>query len=174
MYMVADFMIIFQELEAMRKRILQEINTEFDVIIEHLSKDLNENSNEYIQPYEMKYPLTAGSGIFKGKKPTSVIIGSESISIRTWKQLVEEIMKRCMASEKYNKELENLAGKVSGKKRTLLAKTSDGMRSPLKIGENLFMETHYDTETLLNILMTRLLIPIGYDYSSISVTVRTV
>ena len=76
--------------------------------------------------------------------------------------------------ENLNKELENLAGKVSGKKRTLLAKTSDGMRSPLKIGENLFMETHYDTETLLNILMTRLLIPIGYDYSSISVTVRTV
>lgn len=44
MYMEADYMIIFQELEAMRKRILQEINTEFDVIIEHLSKDLNENS----------------------------------------------------------------------------------------------------------------------------------
>ena len=48
------------------------------------------------------------------------------------------------------------------------------MRSPLQIEENLFMETHYDTETLLNILTTRILSPIGYDYSAISVTVRTV
>ncbi len=165
---------IFQELEDMRKRILQEINTEFDVIIENLSKDSNENPHEHIQPYEMKYPLTAGPGIFKGKKPTSLITGKEIIRIRTWKQLVEEIMKGCMTSEKYKKELEELAGKVSGKKRILLAKTSDGMRSPLQIEENLFMETHYDTETLLNILITRILIPIGYDYSCISVTVRAV
>ncbi len=165
---------IFQELEDMRKRIMQEINTEFDVIIEHLSKDLNKNPYEHIQPYEMKYPLTAGPGIFKGKKPTTVIIGEKIIQIRTWKQLVEEIMKGCTASEKYKKQLESLAGKVSGKKRILLAETGDGMRSPLQIEENLFMETHYDTETLLNILTTRILIPIGYDYSAISVTVRSV
>ena len=83
---------IFQELEDMRKRIMQEINTEFDVVIEHLSKDLNKNPYEHIQPYEMKYPLTAGPGIFKGKKPTSVIIGEKIIQIRTWKQLVEDII----------------------------------------------------------------------------------
>lgn len=83
-------------------------------------------------------------------------------------------MKGCTASEKYKKQLESLAGKESGKKRILLAETGDGMRSPLQIEENLFMETHYDTETLLNILTTRILSPIGYDYSAISVTVRTV
>ena len=31
------------------------------------------------------------------------------------------------------------------------------MRSPVKIGEALFVETHYDTETLLRILTTRIL-----------------
>ena len=46
------------------------------------------------------------------------------------------------------------------------------MRSPMLLGENLYLETHYDTETLLNILMIRILRPIGYDFSSILVTVR--
>ena len=48
------------------------------------------------------------------------------------------------------------------------------MRVCFKLKQNFLMETHYDTETLLNILTTRILSPIGYDYSAISVTVRTV
>ena len=164
---------ILQEIEAMRKRMLQEINTEFDILIEHITKEENFGEpNEHISPYEMKYPLTAGAGIFKGKKPTSVVIGEESIAIRTWKQLVEEVMIRCVKLEANKKQLEQLAGKIAGKKRLLLAKTADGMRSPLEISKNLFMETHYDTETLLNVLMTRILSPIGYDFSHIYVTVR--
>ena len=164
---------ILQEIEAMRKRMLQEINTEFDILIEQISTAEGVTEPwEQIAPYEIKYPLTAGAGIFKGKKPTGVIIEGDSLPLRTWKQLVSEIMKRCMTSEPYRKALEELAGKVSGKKRVLLAKTDAGMRSPLPIGEDLFMETHYDTETLLNILMTRLLLPIGYDFSNIFVTVR--
>ena len=63
---------------------------------------------------------------------------------------------------------------MSGKKRALLASSDEGMRSPLPIGGGLFLETHYDTETLLNILMNRILRPIGYDYSAIRVTVREV
>lgn len=164
---------ILQEIEAMRKRMLQEINTEFDILIEHVTKEANlGKTREHVSPYEMKYPLTAGSGIFKGKKPTTVVIGEDSIAIRTWKQLVEEVMFRCMKSEIHKSRLEQLAGKISGKKRLLLAKTSDGMRSPLKIDEELYMETHYDTETLLNVLMTRILSPIGFDFSNIYVTVR--
>ena len=46
------------------------------------------------------------------------------------------------------------------------------MRSPLKIEDNLYVETHYDTETLLKILTTRILDVIGYDYRDITITVR--
>ena len=94
--------------------------------------------------------------------------------LRTWKQLVAEIMARCMADARYEQALQAQAGRVSGKKRALLASSDEGMRSPLPIGGGLFLETHYDTETLLNILMNRILRPIGYDYSAIRVTVREV
>ena len=79
-----------------------------------------------------------------------------------------------MADARYEQALQAQAGRVSGKKRALLASSDEGMRSPLPIGGGLFLETHYDTETLLNILMNRILRPIGYDYSAIRVTVREV
>lgn len=164
---------ILYELEVMRKRILQEINTEFDVLIDRVSKENQiENPKEFPQPYEISYPLTIGSGMFKGKKPTKVVVEENVIRVNTWKQLVETVIKKCMETEKYNKSLYELSGNISGKKRVLLAATSDNMRSPLKLDEKLYMETHYDTETLLNILISRILTPIGYDCSSISVTIR--
>lgn len=49
-----------------------------------------------------------------------------------------------------------------------------GDAKPAAHRRGLFLETHYDTETLLNILMNRILRPIGYDYSAIRVTVREV
>ena len=165
---------VFQQLEAMRKRILQEIYTEFDAFAECLREQMSEGIDPcaYALPYDMQYPLTAGAGIFKGKKTTSAVIEGETVELRTWRQLVEEIMKRCMADPKYRNALYRQAGKVSGRKRALLANSGKGMRSPMLLGENLYLETHYDTETLLNILMIRILRPIGYDFSSILVTVR--
>ena len=46
------------------------------------------------------------------------------------------------------------------------------MRSPVQIDEALYVETHYDTETLLRILTTRILDEVGYDYSKIKIAVR--
>lgn len=167
---------IIHQLEAMRKRIIQEVNTEFDVLIEQAAKEQHmEDRKEYAKPYEVKYPLTAGAAVFKGKKPTSVIIGEKPpIRVRTWKQLVDEIVQDCISEPKYKRALEGLCGKVSGKKRVLLAESPKEMRSPLAISDTLYMETHYDTETLLNILTTRILGPIGYDFSEIVVTIRNV
>ena len=166
---------IVRELEAMRKRMLQEINTEFDVLLSRIAEETGQgNLCASLPVNDATYPLTAGAGIFKGKKPTGVVIGGEYVPLRTWKQLVAEIMARCMADARYEQALQAQAGRVSGKKRALLASPDEGMRSPLPIGGGLFLETHYDTETLLNILMNRILRPIGYDYSAIRVTVREV
>lgn len=161
------------ELESMRKRILREINTEFDIMIEQMS--MSENSAEVQTaappPYEITYPITAG-GIFKGKKPSSVIFGSEApVTVFSWKQLVETVMKKCVSEERYLEKLYSLSNRVTGRKRVLLSCSAQEMRSPIKIADRLYMETHYDTETLLNILITKILMPIGYDYSAVSVTV---
>lgn len=46
---------------------LREINTEFDVIIDRIAQESGNNPKAFVGSCEMKYPLTEGSGIFKGK-----------------------------------------------------------------------------------------------------------
>ena len=165
---------IIKELEAMRKRMVQEINTEFDLLIERaISEGLTVDSPPSPEPYESLYSLTAGSKIFKGTKPTSVIFEDNSCAlVSTWKQVVSVIMDRCLKNESNRRRLTELCGKISGRKRSLLARTGGDMRSPMKLCDDLFMETHYDTETLLNVLTNRILGAIGYDYSDIKITIR--
>ncbi len=162
---------IIQEIEEMRQRMLQEINAEFDRIIESVSMNMD-NLTAEAAPYAVQYPLTVGSGIFKGKKPMAVIIDGENYTVKTWKELVKTIMDKCTESTENIIKLYELVGKISGKKRVLLSTTTDGMRSPIEITKHMYMETHYDTETLLNILVNRILMPIGYDVRNISVVIR--
>ncbi len=162
---------IIQEIEDMRQRVLREINTEFDRIVDSIAKNSNNITAETI-PYAIRYPLIADSGIFKGKKPMSVIIGEESFDVKTWKELVKVVMDKCIESTDNIIRLYELAGKVSGKKRVLLATSPENMRSPIEITNRMYMETHYDTETLLNILINRILVPIEYDVKNISVIIR--
>ena len=100
---------------------LREINTEFDVIIDRIAQESGNNPKAFVGSCEMKYPLTAGSGIFKGKKPAAVIFGGKCVAVRTWRQLVGEIMTRCISIPAYRIAPESLAGKVSGKKRGVLS-----------------------------------------------------
>ena len=66
----------------------------------------------------------------------------------------------------------DLRGKVQGRNRVLIGSETGKMRSPVQIDEALYVETHYDTETLLRILTTRILDEVGYDYSKIKIAVR--
>lgn len=165
---------VIKELEAMRKRMIQEINTEFDLLIERaLSEGLTACEQATEEAYQNIYPLTAGAKIFKGAKPTNVIFENGTwVHVSTWKQVVHEIMKECLKSDQNKRKLYKLRGNVSGKKRLLLAETSETMRSPLYLCDNLFLETHYDTETLLNVLTLRILGAIQYNYTTIKITIR--
>lgn len=42
----------------------------------------------------------------------------------------------------------------------------------MQICDQLWMETKYDTETLLNVLMVRIFDVAGYDYSGIRIVIR--
>ena len=58
---------IVRELEAMRKRMLQEINTEFDVLLSRIAEETGQgNLCASLPVNDATYPLTAGAGIFKG------------------------------------------------------------------------------------------------------------
>ena len=88
---------MIEELEAMRKRVLQEINAEFDLMIARMER--MEEQEEV--PYESTYSLTAGAGIFRGTKPTSVIFpDGKQADVRSWKDVAEAVMKRCVEDRK--------------------------------------------------------------------------
>ncbi len=166
-----------QILQNYRTQLIQEINLKFDEMIQQIREEQTTGTNaaisETVREYESIYPLTASTAVFKGKKPTGVRFpGNIRQDVPTWKKVVETILIRCNRNPECHQKLMDLRGKVSGRNRVLLGKSAENMRSPVKIDDELYVETHYDTETLLRILTTRILDPVQYDYSRITITVR--
>ena len=93
------------------------------------------------------FPLTANPAIFKGEKPESILLpDGREIKTPTWKTAVLTIMQDC--------------------------NEDPVMHAPLEIGKDLYMESYYDTATLLYVLKNRVLDAIGYDYSGICVRLQ--
>ena len=167
---------VILELQTLKKELIQEIDEKIEQTIKMLQ-------NNYDQPLEIKripakmyesiYPLNTGTGIYKGKRPTGIIFANgKRVETPTWKRVREEILKDCCKSPEKYRAMMDLRGKVQGRNRVLIGSETGKMRSPVKIDEALYVETHYDTETLLRILTTRILNEVGYDYSKIKIAVR--
>ena len=155
---------ILRELLLMRSKL--------DALILYMEQSTNGNGAP-TSNHELILPLAVDSSIFKGKKPVGIIFGeTDREDISTWKMAVKAIMKRCNADPEKHVALMNLRGRLAGRDRMFLFNAPDNMRSPYMISENLYMETHYDTETLLRILTTRILDVVGYDYRHISIAIR--
>ncbi len=157
---------------------LSQLLKEANEILEELMQASNMNQVQAeqgaaVRNYERTYQLTSATGFFKGKKPLAVKFpdGTE-INTSTWKRVVEVILTDCNSIPEIHNRLAYLCGRVAGRDRVLLSRRPDEMRSPLKIDEDIYMETHYDTETLLRILTTRILNAVEYDYSKIRIVIR--
>ncbi len=163
-----------QKLQNLRNELIQNINLQIDEAILQLQSGQEQTERvAEVREYESIYPLTAATGIFKGKKPTGVRFQDGTrIDVPTWKKVVEIILKKCNQETVYHNRLIELRGKVAGRDRVLVGEKPDEMRSPLEIAEGLYVETHYDTESLLRILITRILDAIHYDYNGITIAVR--
>lgn len=165
------------ELELLREELIQEINSKIGKMIEQLETTDSSTSSPNPAPasrtYEVIYPLNIATGIFKGKRPVGVIFpDNRRIETPTWKSVMEEILKDCCKTPAKKQALKDLRGRVMGRNRVLLGSEPGSMRSPLRIDVALYVETHYDTETLLKILTVRLLDQVGYDYSGIRIAVK--
>lgn len=121
-------------------------------------------------PNDVCLPMRGNAGFFKGKRPIAVILpdGNE-IPAKTWKGIVLTILSHCIVDHKRYTKLMELRGSISGKERCIIGSVPFEMDAPVKICDGLFFETKYDTETLLNVLMTRVLDAVGYDYSTIKI-----
>jgi len=163
---------VIERIQNTRSELMLKVDAAFDELIRTLGNGADIAPRQLRGNFETVYPITVNPAIFKGKKPKAVIFGNERVDVGKWKTVVEEMMKRCNEDPEKHVDLMNLRGRISGRERVILAKDGERMRSPIKVDENLFVETHYDTETLLRTIMTRILDVVGYDYSGITVAVR--
>jgi hypothetical protein len=111
------------------------------------------------------------TGAMKGRKPICVAMEGETISCPTWKSVFETVIRKCNADPKRHGKLLELRNQYFGKKRLLLASNKNNMRSAVKIDEGLYVETHYDTKSLMDLLL-RILRDLDYDYRDIRVMIR--
>ena len=169
---------VMQELSALRTA-LQELCQMTDRMMEqysaeNLAMEEEERSNlDLVDRYESIYPLCMEPGFFKGKTAVAVIFpDGVRVETPTWKKLVEVILKRCNDDVVKHNALMELRNHIQGRSRKLLGNGNAGMRSPIKIDRGLYMEAHYDTESLLRIMKTRILDAVNYDYRNIQVAVR--
>ena len=124
-------------------------------------------------PFEEIYSLSMGPAFFKGKRPESIIFpNGKQVATSTWKKFVAAMMEDCNKNENRHNTLMMMRNWVQGRDRTLLGKSAEKMRSPIMIDDGLYLETHYDTESLLRITTERILKAVGYDYSGIKVKIR--
>lgn len=161
---------IVEELRKKQENIILTINNAFDELIQSVSQ-LSEpnqiNKNNY---FESSYPLS-NTSIFKGKKIIAVSINGKREIVPTWKEAVKTIFKYVLSEDTYKVRMYEINGKILGKKRIRLSPNNNIMKSPIMLAENLYLETHYDTETLLNLLL-QILDSIGYDYSDIKIVIK--
>jgi hypothetical protein len=107
---------------------------------------------------------------FVGTKPTAVIFGEERVDVKSWREVAYVILKRC--NEENGDRLMYLRNKVSGRVRRIFTDSPDGMRSPLKIAEEMYLESHYGSQTLMYILVDLILKYTGFDYSKIKIIIK--
>lgn len=169
---------MIQELNVLRSR-LQELCEMTDRLIEQCTagdivvERRQEPATDAARNFESIYPLCMEPGFFKGKSVVAVIFpDGVRVETPTWKKLIEVVMKRCNKDASMHSALMGLRNLIQGRSRQILGNGAAGMRSPIKIDRGLYMETHYDTETLLRIMKSRILDAVGYDYSQIQVAIR--
>ena len=118
-------------------------------------------------------PLLGHTSFFKGRKPTAVIFSdSKECVVSKWKSVAQVILEDCISDSACRTRLLMLREKVSGKSRTILSADPTAMDSPIEISDGLFMESKFDTETLLNVLIDKVLTPAGYDVTGISIRIK--
>lgn len=140
---------------------LQAVNRRIDALLS--GQRLEEDSS---------LPLNIHPSIFKGRRPISVSFpDGRTVMTKTWKQVASAILTDCNSDPVMHTRLLSISGKVFGRDRVLLG-DKEGMDVPVKIDEGIYLETKFDTESLLYVLKDRILKPVGYDCGGISIQCR--
>ena len=153
------------------KNFQNELNVEINNFCEKMIQEI-EKENSTVTPktaYISTYPITNPT-FFKGKKPVEVEIDGKTIITPTWKKVAYTILTEIVQDKNMESKLLGLRDVMLGRVRNRLSSSDKNMTSPLCITKDLYIETHYDTETLLKFLL-QILDKIGYDYNNIKIKI---
>ncbi len=160
---------IISQIRKKQDELIVMINSTFDEIVNDISR-MNISNVKEDNEFEVTYPLTNKAG-FKGEKVVAVILNGKRVISPTWKNVVKIILEDALNDEERLDKMHKLSNVLLGRKRNRVSSNPDDMRSPLKICKDLYVETHYDTETLINLLL-EILNNISYDYSKIMISIK--
>ena len=160
---------LINEIRENQNQLILMINTTFDELVKKVEKMQRGEENDEME-YEITYPIT-NTSVFKGKKPIAVKIQNKRVITPTWKKVVETILKEVLEDEQMKNKIFGLRDVLLGRVRTRVSKKKNQMRSPLKLCDELYIETYYDTETLMNLLL-EILDSISYDYNNIKQIIK--
>ena len=164
---MSDSKEIVEYAEKIREELRELIDRQIDSFL------LRMETGERLDPPETVLPLSAMAAYFKGKKPVAILYpdGMEA-PVSTWKKAAVQLLRHCAEDEQMRGRLEEIRGKVFGRNRLLFGDSGYGMDVPLEFYPDMFLESKFDTETLMNVITKRIFDPIGYDYSGIRLKVE--
>ena len=152
--------------EQIRRELHETVDRQIDAFLNRMENGETESTPE------TELPLSIMAAYFKGKKPVAIVYpdGTE-VPVPTWKKAAVQLLRHCAGDEQMRGRLEGIRGKVFGRNRLLFSDSGAGMDVPLEFYPDMFLETKFDTETLLNVITKRIFDPIGYDYNGIRLRV---
>ncbi len=168
---------VLARLNALRTSLIREINRQINGIIRDGGADaprrgtpvIRENPGQAIASGEtMSIALYGDINILRGTKPTLVRYGDEVIPVTSWKRAFAAVLDICNRQEHYHEELLAIRNETLGRSRKVIADSPQGMLSPLKVDDNLYIETNFSTEALLRLLRDRILNRIDFDRRDIT------
>lgn len=119
------------------------------------------------------FSLSSNPVVFKGEKPESMTMPDGTIiETKNWKAAAVAILKDCNADAERHNRMMKLCGIAFGRFRSILSHEPLTMNAPLEIDEDLYFEGKFDTEYLIRMMKEKVLDPVGYDYSGITITLR--
>lgn len=163
-------------LGALRASLIREINRQINGIIHAGGADtprrnppaLRENPEQAVTPGEtMSIALCGDISTLRGTKPTLVRYGDDTIPVASWKRAFAAVLDICNRQGHYHEALLAARNETLGRSRKVIADSPQGMLSPLKVDDNLYIETNFSTEALLKLLRDRILNRIGFNSRNI-------
>lgn len=168
---------VLARLNALRTSLIREINRQINGIIRDGGADaprrstpvIRENPGQAIASGEtMDIALYGDISTLRGTKPTLLRYGDDTIPVTSWKRAFAAVLDICNRQEHYHEALLAIRNETLGRSRKVIADSPQGMLSPLKVDDKLYVETNFSTEALLKLLRDRILSRIDFDSRNIT------